>query len=245
MCEKPVAHCVADFGAKLVAEYEAVHAPKGLVWAVLENYRFEPGLVRAGEAASSLIGSISMVDSVFHTPMPAGIRFIGPNRTNLLIEAGCHYTAALRMFAGCGVTDSAGVSSGQSAHVPHPDTLAASYKFTSGACATLSVTFATAARVFEVGITGSSGKVQVTRTAVGGVHGYGVTITSPGSGGPATEFHPFAGVAAAIRRFGECVRDGLPVDPRLSPQEALEDIRMVEAVVSKPLPQPPAQALED
>jgi hypothetical protein len=45
MCEKPVAHTV-ECAKALLADYNKVYAPKGLVWAVLENYRFESGVVR-------------------------------------------------------------------------------------------------------------------------------------------------------------------------------------------------------
>ena len=143
MSEKPVAHDVAT-AKSLVSEYDRVFAPRGLLWGVLENYRFESGVIRASAIAGTrdMIGDVALVEVRVHNPMPQSSRFARVDRTNQLLEGGCHFTAAMRAVAegGAGVGSnrvvaSAGATSHISSYMPAPDTLTASYSFVSGALA--------------------------------------------------------------------------------------------------------------
>lgn len=244
MCEKPVAHTVA-VGKELLDEYNRDHKPKGVLWAVLENYRFEPGLLRAGELAATAIGKLAIAEIRFHTPIPAGSRFASHDRTSLMIEAGCHFTAGMRVLLPTAgrVVASAGFSYGCGSHLPSPDTLTAVYNFEGGVGATMAVALGTSIRKCEALLSGTAGCVEVRRCVQDGKHGYSVTTT-----GKDDEFHPFAGVGAAIQCFGQAVSmtlaGGKPLfDSRLTAEEALLDIQLIEDVVSTPLPMPDAPAL--
>ena len=168
------------------------------------------------------------------------------DRTNQLIEGGCHFTAGLRAIAegGHGVGSNAVTSTrGHTAHVtdylPAPDTLTASYKFASGVVGTLAVSFGVNKRRFEVMATGSTGGVFVERGVHDGKHGYHVMyephVALEGVS-RISEFHAFDGIAAAIGNFGEMVTQrltGVAVvdDRRLSPEAAVVDIALVEEVM--------------
>lgn len=71
MSEKPIAGTIAE-GAALADEYAREYAPRGLLWGILETYRFEAGLIRAAELTGdpSRVGSLMMVEGRFHTPIP-------------------------------------------------------------------------------------------------------------------------------------------------------------------------------
>jgi hypothetical protein len=258
MSEKPVAHDMAT-ATDIVREYEGTFAPAGLVWAVLENYRFETGVVRAGSVAGSsdLVGNIALVEVRVHNPMPAASRFAKHDRTNQLLEGGCHFTAAMRALAEGGkgvdtnpIISSTGATSHISSYMPSPDTLAASYAFASGALATLCVSFAINRRRFEVMATGTRGSVLLERGVRDGKHGYRVLYESHIDGGADRdfdEFYPFDGIAAAVGEFGERVAVALRAkaagavpalaegdDRRLSPAAALIDIALIDAIMNKP-----------
>lgn len=244
MSEKPVAADVAT-GVALVAEYEAEYKPKGLLWGVLENYRFESGLVRAGELAGTAIGTLALVESRWHAPMAASLRFAAHGRTNLLLEGGCHYTAALRVIADGGgpanaVVSACGLTSHRAPHLQAPDTMVASYAFASGVTATMTVSFAPHQRRSEMLAAGSAGSVALQRGVHEGKHGYHVECSGSSVPTPIREFLAFDGVQGAVKCFGLQVAAALAgeaacIDPRLSPAAALEDIRMVE-MVTGPLP---------
>lgn len=60
LSEKPVAPDVAG-GLKLIAEYNSVYKPKGLVWRVAENYEVEPAHLAAGKVLKT--GKIGKINS--------------------------------------------------------------------------------------------------------------------------------------------------------------------------------------
>lgn len=60
LSEKPVAPDVAG-GLKLIAEYNSVYKPKGLVWRVAENYEVEPAHLAAAKIIKS--GKIGKINS--------------------------------------------------------------------------------------------------------------------------------------------------------------------------------------
>jgi predicted dehydrogenase len=245
MMEKPIAHSVAA-GREALEEYTRVHAPKGLLWAVLENFRFESGIVRAGVLAGDarLMGALALVEVRVHNPMPPTARFAAPGRTNQLIEGGCHFTASLRAVAEGGggvgsnpVVTTVGVSSHRSEHMPAPDTLAASYSFRSGVLGSLVVSYAVNKRRFEIMATGTRGSVMLNRGVLDGKHGYRV-VYEPHIEGEAAldEFYPFDGIPGAVGSFAATVAlrkagAAAELDERLSVAAAQVDIELVESML--------------
>jgi predicted dehydrogenase len=246
MSEKPVAHDVATAN-DLVGKYESVYAPRGLIWSVLENYRFESGIVRAAQLAGddALVGPLALVEVRIHNPMPRTARFAKPGRTNQLIEGGCHFTAVLRAMVEGGrgvgsdaVVHTTGYVSSKSEYLEGPDTLAASYTFASGALGSLVVSYAVNKRRCEAMATGTKGGVFLERGVHDGKHGYRVVYEPhvEGAGAKIDEFHPFDGIAVAVGHFGAMVVQrltGVDVvdDKRLSPAAAVVDIALVENVM--------------
>ncbi len=223
--EKPVAPNVAT-GRRLL-EAQARHPNQ--VWMVAENYRYEDPFKRAAEIVrGGQIGRPFLADWAIYVGMRPGNKFfhtdwrqIPTHQGGFLLDGGVHHVAGMRMVLG----EVAVVSTLVTLHqpdLPPVDTLSAAIRFTSGALASYSLTYAAGAPWYGalqvVGERGAlrmhrSGKLELT------VDGQAETIEVPG----------FTGIEGEFAAFAAAIRDG--VSPSSTPLEAVRDVAVIEAML--------------
>ena len=187
--EKPVAPTVG--AAVAVAR---VAAASGVVWALAENYRSEPGVAALAAAASPpAIGLAIKADLAANMPMNAANRYHGSvwRRDTagcpggFLMDSSVHFLAALRAAvgpagAGWGEAVAAtavaygadgedgGGGATDVAPPPSPDTLVGHLTYANGRAAAVSITFAGAVPSFALSVEGRSGAARLARGGFGG-----------------------------------------------------------------------------
>ena len=241
--EKPIAGTAAE--AKEALEwYDTLPADTRPLWSIAENYRFEGSFLRARQLLPSL-GQLIKADLVVDAPMDEGNKYFGsawrrdPSSCpgGFLMEGPVHFLAALRLVTGQEATEAQGrVFSHPDSGLPAPDTVVGSLQLSNGRAASVSISFAAAARRFSLSVVGLEGTVEVLRDGPG----YSVRCSRRGQKEPYQEFFPFQGVEEEIRNFASCVgrwRDGeAAVDLGLgAAAEGFRDLAAIEALLASGL----------
>lgn len=222
--EKPVAPDLA-VGRRLLAAY-AEHS--GQVWMVAENWRYEDAfaqaaaIIRSGEIGRPLLchwvvyNPINPDNKYYATPWRRSGDFPG----GFVLDVGVHHVAVLRWLLGEIVGVSA-MAHQMRADLPPADTLNATLRFESGVTGVYQATYAlNAPWPPALHITGEAGSVRVHRQALEVTSG-GTTRTVPVT--------PHQGVQRELAAFAAAVREGQI--HRNSPQQALQDLAVVEAML--------------
>jgi predicted dehydrogenase len=232
LSEKPIAPTVAQ-ARDLLAK--ATHHPQ-TVWMVGENWRYEAAfqqaarLVRDGAIGRPLTchwavyTPITSQNKYYHTLWRRDSSFPG----GFLLDGGVHHLAVLRLILGEVVQVSA-VTRLNNPELPPTDTVAATLSFANGAVGTYLATYAAGAPwPPHLYIAGTTGSLRVQRREIEWTHdGQTERITTPGFDGVEQELLDFA---AAVRQ-GNVRRD--------SPEEALRDLALLEAILTSAATQQP------
>lgn len=246
--EKPIAPSVA-IGRDLVELYQRNYQ-LSLHWSVGENYRYEPGLLAARKALEeeSCVGRPLLMSITSHLPFAPDNRYLQTEwrqnpKNGLFVDAFVHTAAVIRLLAlGMGL-DPCRVSATWSdsvGHIPGPDTLSALISFhdkeepeAAALQGVVSATFAGVDRRFEISVTGTEGRLEVQRTWGEGNDspGYEVTISGP-DGIVQQDHYPFGGIEAELNTFVHACQanEGRALD-RNTPEEALADLELVQAML--------------
>lgn len=223
--EKPAAPTVAR-GRDLLAAY--ARCPDR-VWMVAENYRYERPLIRARQiVAEGLIGRPLLADWIIHVPFTpdnryyrSGWRLGGHYAGGPLLDGGVHHAAGWRFVLGEVVTVSAAATHLR-ADLPSPDTLGATFHFASGALGSYAVTYAGGAPWYgPLQVVGEDGAVQMWRD--------GRVALTTGGETHMEQIEAFTGVRDELAAFAAAVQHG--EDHYNTPQEALRDVALVEAML--------------
>ncbi len=228
MSEKPVAPTSAR-ARELVAFYAAY---PDQIWMVAENWRYEPAFIAAAEhVASGALGRLVTCNWAAHVPIRPGHHYHGTpwRRTGevpggLLLDAGVHFAAALRLIVGELESATAAV---RSVHddLPPCDTVAASLRFENGAVGTLAMTFAAGAPwPAQLTVVGTEGALRVGSTSL--------EVTRDGEV-DTVDFGASRGVQEELAAFVRSVRDVAP--HRNGCDEALRDLLFIETVLADAL----------
>lgn len=219
LSEKPLAHSL-DAGRAVLAA--GTPAP---LYAVAENFRAEPGLLRAAAlVAAGAAGPPVAVTLTGHAPAMApsspyaatAWRVTPTHRGGVLADGGVHSVAALRSVTGAEVTRVVGAvlsppaaaagggaeaGGGEGDAAPAPDGVAAAVVLAGGTPAAVSLSFAGATRSWRLRVSGRDGAVEAARGARDGAGGYWVRWerTTEGGGG-ARSFTPSAALTQKWRR---------------------------------------------
>jgi len=225
LSEKPIAPTIT--AAKEVHQaYITKYKPLGLQWSIAENFRYEPGIIAAVQAAKH-VGEPLTFQLAVQSPFQPDNKYLKTEwRTNpswgdggLFVDAFVHTAACVRMFDN--PTKVSALLSSRAEHIPGMDTMAANVQFENGMIGTVLVTYAGKVGRFELEISGTEGCVKLYRR-FGQSFGYTVVDVEGNKvdyafGGIEAEFLRFAG---ACRNMGEDIN---------TPEEALRDISLVEA----------------
>lgn len=224
--EKPIAPTVAE--AEALLEFYAERNDR--VWMVGENWRYEEAFVVAGQIIrDGAIGRPLLCDWALNLPVMPGApghrtvwRRANDFPGGFLIDGGVHHVAGLRAVMGEIESVSATVA-GHRPDLPPADTLSTSLRFVNGAVGSYSVTYAARSGLASsaLHVVGSEGSLRVAADAV--------TIWREGDDPSVRPFETLRSVECEMAAFAQAIQHGS--FHRNSPQEALQDLAVVEAML--------------
>ncbi len=221
--EKPLAADVAT-GWQLIAHYRSAQQ----VWMVAENWRYESAFVEAAKLVQAgAIGRPLTCHMALFLPMAEGSKYFGTTWRRsadffggTLIDGGVHHAALLRMILG-EVAEVSAQTAHTSPHFAVDETMSATLRFANGALGTYLVTYGWGAPWGgELHVVGEQGALRVQRGLI--------ELTQQGT----TQAIPcpkFDGVEREFAAFAAAVQEG--VAHLNSPEEALRDVAVVEAMI--------------
>ncbi|KEF53140.1 uncharacterized protein A1O9_11048 [Exophiala aquamarina CBS 119918] len=224
LSEKPVAENVKE-AVELIKWYRSEIVGKGVTWAVAENQRYLKSFLHAAEALQTM-GRQLTFRTQMHALVSGGKYFetswrkVPTHQGGFLLDGGVHFTAGLRLLLGKDnplVTISAHSAQLQE-HLPPVDTVQATGKTKQGTIGTISISFGTTAKGREWTVGSDKGSVSVSYTDVT-IDGKMEAVANEGSG-----------VIPEVRAWGEALAAGT-VNEKQSPEEALADLELIEAML--------------
>ncbi|XP_077227570.1 dehydrogenase FPY6-like isoform X2 [Tasmannia lanceolata] len=212
------------------------------IWAVGENYRFEPAFVESRKRVKN-IGDMVSVQFIVETSWTSSIPYFSSSwRRNFtggfILDLGVRYIAGLRMIIGCEITAVSAISSHVDKTLPTPDNICALLQLENG-CAGVFV-MALSSRSNKVPnkiywrVVGSQGTLQVEQVTINGMYGYMVSFCKA-NGHWERSFSPSSGLDEELKAFINDIslatrKDG-EAEPRSSFIEATRDLAVVEAML--------------
>ena len=224
--EKPIAQTVAE-AQDLIARSRP-YADQ--VWMVGENWRYEEAFHTAAQAiAAGRIGQPLFCDLSIQLQVQADSPHVQTTWRNsgevlggYLLDGGVHHIAGLRVLLG-EIESVCALTAAHRAYLPPADTMSAALRFASGVVGTYLITYAVGSTLGTdaVHIGGTEGSLRVSR---------GELVLNRGEESERQEFNVLISVREELAAFLAAVRDGAP--HRNSPQEALQDLAVVEAMLA-------------
>ncbi|CAI9106624.1 OLC1v1005823C2 [Oldenlandia corymbosa var. corymbosa] len=240
--EKPAAACVGEAETGL-SSYHAFGAdlPFRPIWAVAENYRFEPAFVE-GRKLMTEVGDIMNIQVIVEGSMnSSNPYFSNAWRRNLtggfILDMGVHYIAGLRMLVGSEVTSVSAITSHVDSTLPPPDNISSTFQLENGCSGVFVMVVSSRTPKILWRVVGLKGTVQIERGNKDGKHGYTV-IHYTADGKSQSFFHPFCGVNEELKTFlsdisqANLKKDGShEVEHRLSYAEGARDVAILDAML--------------
>ncbi|KAI0164332.1 NAD(P)-binding protein [Hypoxylon sp. FL1284] len=233
LSEKPVAKDVATAGDLVLRAHET-EARTGASWAVAENFRFVATYAHAAAEVRSLgrvTGFVVRVnfrleptDKYFQTAWRAAPAHQG----GFLLDAGVHFTAALRRVLGPdnAVESVVALTSRATDYLPAVDSVNAVLKTKSGAVGSFVNSAGSLDRVFEYSVACEGGVVRAEPAKVTTVRGAGKDAVTEEK-----TFEPGFAVKEEVQAWAEAVQSGVP-NPEQTPEKALGDLELLESMLT-------------
>lgn len=224
--EKPAAPDLAT-GQDLLAAY-APHA-ESLVWMVAENWRYEPVMFQTAEIIQSgEIGTPLLVQFDQHIALTPDNKYYqtawrreGAYPGGFVLDGGVHHVALLRMILG-EIAAVQAATRQMRADLPPLDTINATLDFAAGFTGVYSVTYAAGSPWTQtLHIVGDKGSVLMDRDAL---------RVSSDRGERTHALPAYQGVEQELAAFVAAIRSDVP--HRNTPQEALQDVAVIEAMLA-------------
>ncbi|ONM20433.1 NAD-dependent dihydrogenase, Gfo/Idh/MocA family [Zea mays] len=233
--------------------------PHKPIWAVGENYRFEPAFIESSKLIND-IGDMMHIQVIIEGSMNSSNPYFNSTwRRNFvggfILDMGVHFIAGLRMLVGSEITSVSSISRHVDMALPPPDNICSLFQLENG-CAGVFV-FAVNSRSPKVELNiilnpsrnhtnaiitqilwrvdGTKGTIQVERGVDSGKHGYQVLFSGE-NGQCQKTFYPFCGVNEELKTFVhdmlEAGKDGdHKAAPRGSYVEGARDVAVLEAML--------------
>ncbi|KAJ7563929.1 hypothetical protein O6H91_03G130800 [Diphasiastrum complanatum] len=242
--EKPIGPNVAEV-RNAISLYRTLHATGGQapIWALAENYRFEPGLLKASDLVRDL-GDMMAVEVIVELPMEESNPYFSSSWRRdssfpggFMLDGGVHFTAGLRLITGSEVKSVMAIARHVDASLPPPDNVSALLQLENECAGVMVMSYSSRTRKVSWRVVGSRGTVEVERGINNGQHGYTVTHC-PAKGSPQADFFPFAGVQEELKSFVKDVakvvfegKSSTEADQCSSVVEAFRDVAVIEAML--------------
>ncbi|PLB44981.1 NAD-binding Rossmann fold oxidoreductase [Aspergillus steynii IBT 23096] len=235
LCEKPIAKDVAA-ASQLIVEYEKEFLPKSLVFSIAEQFRYDRAFTHVRDLiADGKIGSLNHVHArVWGNIEPGSNKWYETEwRKNpeyqggFVLDGGVHFVALIRYISGQEVVNTTSLVSQTYKHLPPLDTVNAALRFENGTLGSLSISFASAKKIFEFIFVGDDKVVTVS-----GADGGSRIKLEDGDGKVlSAEVIDGQGVSEEIKAFLQAAAIG-KADSRAGPREALADLAVIESICS-------------
>ncbi|CAJ1965545.1 unnamed protein product [Cylindrotheca closterium] len=244
LSEKPLAVSM-DQAHALMEEYEAAFEDD-LVWNVAGDYKYASA-VRFSHKAMEEIGKPFLVSLKVRAPFLKSSHYSEAMWRNqpdwyggMIVEAFVHASSMLQRLFGSPLCVSAHTSS-QTPHIPSLDTMTAQVTWDREIQGTVSVTYASTQNEFELEVIGSQGRMVLKRLYEGNPSNGNSAGGSGGSGNgfyrlsvenASDRYHqdiPFGGLDSDILAFSDSIQYGNHVPRFNTPQDALQDLELVDA----------------
>ncbi|PAN11190.1 hypothetical protein GQ55_2G196300 [Panicum hallii var. hallii] len=215
------------------------------IWALGENYRFEPAFVESSKLIKD-IGDMMNIQVIIEGSMNSSNPYFNSSwRRNFVggfvLDMGVHFIAGLRMLVGSEITSVSSISRHVDMALPPPDNICSLFQLENG-CAGVFV-FAVNSRSPKIlwRVDGTKGTIQVERGVDSGKHGYQVLFSGE-NGQCQKTFYPFCGVNEELKMFVQDMlaasKDGdHKAEPRSSYVEGARDVAVLEAMLESSVKQ--------
>ncbi|KAI3461071.1 hypothetical protein Pfo_017734 [Paulownia fortunei] len=240
--EKPAAASITEVETALSC-YDSLSTtlPCRPIWAVAENYRFEPAFVE-GTKLMADIGDMVNFQIIVEVPMNSSSPYFSSSwRHNFtggyILDMGVHFVAALRMLAGCEVTSVSATTSHVDTTLPPPDSMSSVIQLENGRSGVLvTVVSAKTLKLFWR-VVGLKGTFQIDVENREGNVGYSVTLFMA-DGQTKSCFYPISGVTEELKTFFDNVSQAIlkkdcsfQAESRISFLEGARDFAVLDAML--------------
>ncbi|XWS73489.1 hypothetical protein CRYUN_Cryun02cG0133600 [Craigia yunnanensis] len=211
------------------------------IWAVAENYRFEPAFVESKKLMAD-VGDMMNVQVIIEGSMNSSNPYFSSSwRRNFeggfILDMGVHFIAGLRMMVGCELTSVSAITSHLNTTLPPPDVISSNFKLENGCSGVFVMVVSSSSPKIIWRVVGSKGTVQVERGKENGKHGYMVSLYSA-DGKCKSTFYSFSGVTEELKAFINDILQasikkgsGYEAEPRSSFVEGARDVAVLEAML--------------
>ncbi len=221
--EKPIAPTVGEAQALIATSLSYGDQ----VWMVGENWRYEEAFqvaaraIKAGRIGQPMFCDLSLQLPIRADYMGSTWRNSGEVPGGYLLDGGVHHVAGLRVLLG-EIESVCAMTTAHREDLPPADTMSAALRFSNGVVGTYLITYAvgSAQGTDAVHIGGREGSLRVSR---------GELVLERDGQSERKEFNVLISVREELAAFVAAVRDGTA--HRNSPQEALQDLAVVEAML--------------
>ncbi len=232
LAEKPIAPDVAS-ALKLIDYYKKVSAENNATLAIAENFRFVNGWKHAAEEIKKLgrvTGFVVRINSLMKQSnkyYQTSWRMKPEHQGGFLLDAGVHFTAALRKLLGEENTVESLIANTSlvSSHLPPVDSISAILKTKSGVLGSYITSVGTLMQAFEFHVACEQGVVKAETSKV-------VIIRGTGEDAKTEEktWERTSGVKDEVQAWAESMASGKP-NPEQSPELALGDLELLEKML--------------
>ncbi|KAL0437249.1 UNVERIFIED_CONTAM: hypothetical protein Sradi_0432800 [Sesamum radiatum] len=223
--------------------------PRQPIWAIAENYRFEPAFLE-GKKLMPDIGDLVNFQILVEAPMNSSNPYFSSTwRHNFtggyILDMAVHFVAVLRMLAGCEVTSVSAMTSHVDTTLPPPDSMSSIItlfflplsQLENGRSGVLVAVLSGKTLKIVHRFVGVNGTLQIDVENRDGKFGFSVTLFTA-DGQTKNSHYPFAGVTEELKTFFNDVSVATEkkelscrAEPRLSVIEGARDVAVIEAIL--------------
>ncbi|KAJ8565198.1 hypothetical protein K7X08_007774 [Anisodus acutangulus] len=232
-----------DEAEKALAQYISLsatltHQP---IWAVAENYRFEPAFIESKKLISA-IGEMMNIQVIVEGSMNSSNPYFASSWRRqfvggFILDMGVHFVAGLRMLVGCEIASLTSMNSHVDKTLPPPDNISSLFQLENGCSGVFVMVVSSKSPKIIWRVVGLNGVLQVERGPKDGKHGYSVSLHMS-DGQSKSFFYPFSGVTDELKTFLSYVSTAnlkkdhsSHIDSRLSFTEGARDVAVLDAML--------------
>ncbi|KAL3850081.1 hypothetical protein ACJIZ3_011963 [Penstemon smallii] len=235
--EKPAAASVSELETAVSCYNSINNAP---IWALAENYRFEPAFIE-GRKMMAEIGDIINVHVIIEGSMNNSNPYYSSSWRRdfpggFILDMGVHYISGLRMLVG-DITSVSALTSHVDTTLPPPDHISSTIQMENGSSGVFVMVVSSRSPKVLWRVVGLNGTLQVERGSKDGKQGYTIILFTA-DGQNKSWFYPFSGVTEELKTFFSDISQanlkkdqGYEVEPRMSFLEGARDVAVLDAML--------------